>query len=58
MYHKLTRYHLYGRLRIDNNLAENAVSGNIILLKIKRLLLKNMREAIMSGKAWIPQNSK
>ena len=27
IYHKLTRYHLDGRLRIDNNLAENAVRG-------------------------------
>ena len=25
IYHKLTRYHLDGRLRIDNNLAENAI---------------------------------
>lgn len=27
IYHKLSRYHLDGRLRIDNNLAENAVRG-------------------------------
>lgn len=27
IYHKLTRYHLDGRLKIDNNLAENAVRG-------------------------------
>lgn len=27
IYHKLTRYHLDGRLRIDNNLAENALRG-------------------------------
>ena len=25
IYHKLTRYHLDGRLRIDNNLGENAI---------------------------------
>lgn len=27
IYHKLSRYHLDGRLKIDNNLAENAVRG-------------------------------
>ncbi len=27
IYHKLTRYHLDGRLKMDNNLAENAVRG-------------------------------
>lgn len=27
IYHKLTRYHLDGRYRIDNNLAENALRG-------------------------------
>jgi hypothetical protein len=27
IYHKLSRYHLDGRLRIDNNLAENAIRG-------------------------------
>jgi len=25
IYHKLTRYHLGGRLKIDNNLGENAI---------------------------------
>jgi hypothetical protein len=40
IYHKLTRYHLDGRYKIDNNLGENAIRP-IALGYVKQMIMQS-----------------